>query len=124
MASYDISGDAPIKIEASPALDCIAQIEKLKAEGAALAGALLEHLGRREVVAQPAAGRRALGVHAPLGDARREPLGTLTIVSDHQRVVGRLAAWLAHVARASTAALSLSSLHMPVPRRRHRRSYC
>ena len=39
MASYDISGDAPIKIEASPALDCIAQIEKLKAEGAALAKA-------------------------------------------------------------------------------------
>ena len=31
MASYDISGDAPIKIEPSPALDCIAQIEKLKA---------------------------------------------------------------------------------------------
>ena len=39
MASYDISGDAPIKIEPSPALDCIAQIEKLKAEGAALAKA-------------------------------------------------------------------------------------
>ena len=39
MASYDISGDAPIKIEASPALDCIAQIEKLKAECAALAKA-------------------------------------------------------------------------------------
>jgi tetratricopeptide (TPR) repeat protein len=39
MASYDISGDAPIKIEKSPALDCIAQIEKLKAEGAALAKA-------------------------------------------------------------------------------------
>ena len=39
MASYDISGDAPIEIEPSPALDCIAQIEKLKAEGAALAKA-------------------------------------------------------------------------------------
>ena len=49
MASYDISGDAPIKIEASPALDCIAQIEKLKdasradAEGAATPSGAEEH---------------------------------------------------------------------------------
>jgi len=35
--SYDISGDAPIEVRDSPALDAIATIEKLKAEAAALA---------------------------------------------------------------------------------------